>query len=59
MAAAWLAPTWLQGPQTVLDRTNLWAHASPVYSVYQASNIDFEYVPLFSSVHIAAYKSAY
>ncbi|KAI1795060.1 hypothetical protein LXA43DRAFT_1080347 [Ganoderma leucocontextum] len=42
MAAAWLAPTWLQRSQVVLDRTTLLAHASPVYSVYQAGNIDFD-----------------
>ena len=42
-----------------MDRTTLWAHASPVYSVYQAGSVDFEYVLLFSRVHIAAYKSLY
>ena len=44
MSAAWLAPTWLQRSQAVLDGTSLWAHASPVYSVYQAGNVDFQYV---------------
>lgn len=46
MAANWLAPTWLQRPQLVLDRLSLvpQMHTEEFYGAYQLSSDDQEYV---------------
>ncbi|TBU53541.1 hypothetical protein BD310DRAFT_937787 [Dichomitus squalens] len=40
MAATWLAPTWLQSSQTVLDRLTLLAHPSGTYNAYRTADSD-------------------
>ncbi|KAI0711030.1 hypothetical protein C8T65DRAFT_739602 [Cerioporus squamosus] len=42
MAANWLAPTWLQRSQTVLDRTTLLSHPAGSFGVYQLNGEEHE-----------------